>query len=157
MTTVSSQTVANAFISLAKQRNKMLTPMQVLKLVYLAHGWTLGYTGKPLIHDKIEAWKYGPVVPALYETIRAYRSAPIPYPVPAPPDEQLSDEQSDMIRRVYNTYENMDGIQLSNLTHQQNTPWDKIYNQGTGDWAGIPDTLIKEFYQKKVAANGEEA
>jgi len=157
MTTLSSQTVANAFISLAKQRDKRLTPMQVLKLVYLAHGWTLGYTGKPLIHDKIEAWKYGPVVPVLYETIRAYRAAPIPYPVPAPQDEQLSDEQRDMVRRVYNTYEDMNGMQLSNLTHQNNTPWDKVYNQGAGDWAEIPDAIIKEFYKKKVEANSEGA
>lgn len=157
MATVSSQTVANRFIAIAKERGKYLTPMQVLKLVYLAHAWELGYTGNPLISDRIEAWKYGPVVPALYETIRAYRAAPIPHPVPSPQNEILSAEQNAMIERVYNTYEGMNGVQLSNLTHQKNTPWDMIYNQGAGDWAEIPDSVIKEFYKKRVEANSVEA
>jgi len=153
MTAVSAQTVANQFIALAESRGKKLTPMQVLKLVYLAHGWTLAYTGEPLIKDRIEAWMYGPVIPSLYETMRAYHGAPVSAPLPAPLNENLSDEQKSIIERVYNTYEELNGVQLSNLTHLPNTPWDKVYNQGAGDWGIIPDALIQDFYSKKVQAN----
>lgn len=148
---VTSQTVANKFIDLARNDGKQLDPMQILKLVYLAHGWTLGYTGEPLIEDKIEAWMYGPVVPALYEAVKGSRGAPIPDFLPAPVESPTA-EQQDIIKRVYNTYKELNGIQLSNLTHQPDTPWDKIYNKGAGDWAEIPNSVIQDFYKKRVDA-----
>ena len=42
------------------------TPMHVIKLVYLAHGWMLGFTSRALINEAVEAWTYGPVVPSTY-------------------------------------------------------------------------------------------
>ena len=72
-----SGTVANHFLRLARQQGKSLTPMQLLKLVYIAHGWSLGLYGLPLVRDEIQAWQYGPVIPNLYNRIRNYRSLPI--------------------------------------------------------------------------------
>src|SRR5437870_2146380 len=40
-----SRTVANHFLRLAREKGDFLTPMQVLKLVYIAHGWMLGLYG----------------------------------------------------------------------------------------------------------------
>ena len=53
---VSSITVANEFISLAKKDGYYFTPMQLLKLVYIAHGWMFGFFNEPLIDDDIEAF-----------------------------------------------------------------------------------------------------
>ena len=47
------------------------TPMHVLKLVYLCHGWCLGFTGEALINEPVEAWTYGPVVPTVYHLVLA--------------------------------------------------------------------------------------
>ena len=58
-----SRTVANEFLKLADKDNDTLTPMQLLKLVFIAHGWCLGLLGRHLIKDSIEAWQYGPVIP----------------------------------------------------------------------------------------------
>ena len=74
---VSSITVANEFISLAKKDGYYFTPMQLLKLVYIAHGWMFGFFNEPLIDDDIEAWKYGPVIPNLYQAIKNYGSRQI--------------------------------------------------------------------------------
>ena len=54
-----SLTVADGFLELSRERHRALTPMQLLKLVYIAHGWRLGLYGKPLIRDEIQAWQYG--------------------------------------------------------------------------------------------------
>jgi len=55
--------VADDILYLARQANNPLTPMQVLKLAYIAHGWQLGLHGRPLINEPVEAWKYGPDLP----------------------------------------------------------------------------------------------
>ena len=40
--------------------------MQLLKLIYVAHGWHLETSsGNPLIQNKIEAWKFGQVIPLM--------------------------------------------------------------------------------------------
>ena len=70
--TTSARAVANELIELAKQEGRAFTPLQLLKLVYIAHGWMLGLRQKPLIRDRIEAWKYGPVIPALYHDLKRY-------------------------------------------------------------------------------------
>jgi len=37
-----SLTVADGFLELSRERHRALTPMQLLKLDYIAHGWRLG-------------------------------------------------------------------------------------------------------------------
>jgi len=42
----SSITIANQLIKLAEAEGKTLTPMQLIKLVYLCHAWMLGLYGQ---------------------------------------------------------------------------------------------------------------
>lgn len=53
-----ARAVANYMLAVAEKKGMTLTPMQVLKLVYLAHGWSLAWFGRPLIRDDVEAWDY---------------------------------------------------------------------------------------------------
>ena len=71
-----SNKIANEFLRLAKESGQSLTPMQLLKLVFIAHGWMLGLYGEPLISDDVQAWKYGPVIPDLYQTLLLSKSVP---------------------------------------------------------------------------------
>jgi uncharacterized phage-associated protein len=70
--TYSPLAIANYFIELAKKKDKFITPMKLQKLVYFAHGWCLALSDEPLIDEKIEAWKYGPVVTSLYHEFKRY-------------------------------------------------------------------------------------
>lgn len=144
-----SKTVANRFLELASEHRDSLTPMQLLKLVYLAHGWMLGTYKRPLIDDRIEAWMYGPVIPDLYEALRHYRKSPVRQTLQAP-TETLTPEMREVINRVYQTYRGWDGFQLSALTHLQGTPWEETYHN-KGDWQEIPNFLIEDYYSKKIA------
>ena len=60
-------------------------PLQIMKLVYLAHGWMLALYADPLVEDTFEAWRYGPVVDALYQAMKGYRADPVTQPIPLPP------------------------------------------------------------------------
>ncbi len=140
-----SRIIANRFIELARADRRFFTPMQLLKLVYIAHGWMLGLYARPLIRDEIQAWQYGPVIPTIYNEVRSYRGAAIDRELNAP-DEDLDPAEADIVRQVYQQYGYMSGIQLSAITHAAGTPWSDMYEPGA---FGIPirNDLIQEHYQ----------
>jgi len=141
-----ARAVANRFLDLAREQGKVLTPMQVLKLVYIAHGWKLGLTGEPLIDQPVEAWQYGPVVRDVYNGTRSYGRGPIAAPIPtfAPP---LDSGDDSMVRQVFNLYGHMGGIALSNITHMPDTPWAQTYRPGSFGNV-IPNSLIAAHYKR---------
>lgn len=140
--------IAKIILDLAKQENSVLTPMQLIKLVYLSHGWMLGLHSKPLINEEVEAWKYGPVIPKLYHEIKHYRSQPVEninY------DSGAVDKDSqDIINQVYKKYGHLPGITLSMVTHETNSPWEMTWNNGG---TVISNDLIAYYYQG-LAKNG---
>lgn len=138
--------VANRFLELARQRGRTLTPMQLLKLVYIAHGWTLGLTAEPLIDQRVEAWQYGPVIRELYNSTRQYGGGAITAPIPAFPGT-LTPAQQGMIDQVYDLYGHLSGIALSNITHMPDTPWANTYTPGSfGDVIG--NEVIAAHYRR---------
>lgn len=143
---VDARIVANRFLELAREQGRFLTPMQVLKLVYIAHGWMLGLNGRPLINQPVEAWQYGPVVRDVYNGVRNCGRAPVIRNMWAPPGT-MDPVEENMVRQVFNLYGSMDGIQLSNITHMPNTPWALTYRQGSFG-TQIPDNMIAEHYQR---------
>ena len=149
---VSSITVAKEFINLAKNDGRYFTPMQLLKLVYIAHGWMFGFFNEALIDDDIEAWKYGPVIPNLYQAIKSYGNRQIENIITLPffqrfqNNESMNEEQKKVVEFVYKKYGKLDGIKLSMLTHQANTPWDKVFDEFT--WGKrIPNAEIHQHYR----------
>lgn len=147
-----SRTIANRFLALAAADGSALTPMQLLKLVYIAHGWSLGLTGRPLIKDTVEAWQYGPVLPRLYESIRHYRGAPVTDSLPAPlARDELTEDEERFLGDVYRRYGQKDGLELSRLTHAPGSPWSKTYDEAASFGRPIPNDLIRAYYEDLAA------
>ena len=73
----SAKAIANYFLEKGWNEGIELSPLKLIKLVYLAHGWHLGFTENPLIADYVHAWTYGPVIPELYHEFKKYRNQPI--------------------------------------------------------------------------------
>lgn len=142
----SSLTIANRFLALATERGDTLTPMQLLKLVYIAHGWMLGLYGVPLINHPVQAWKYGPVIPELYRAISGFRSAPVQGQLPAPPEDTLVELEEGLIREVYDLYGMRSGLDLSRLTHKPGSPWERTYREGVPNLV-ISNDIIEDHYQ----------
>ncbi|HEN9508482.1 Panacea domain-containing protein [Acinetobacter baumannii] len=144
--------VANRIIELGRTANpsQYYTPMQLLKLVYIAHGWMLGICNTPLIKEQVQAWKYGPVIPDLYQSVKKYGSNPIfDEKVGSFWESQTSDFTADenaIIQYVVDSYGSIDGITLSQITHAPDTPWSATFNHsGWGDV--IPTDLIANHYR----------
>lgn len=149
--------VSNYFIDQALNNNIEITPMKVLKLVYLAHGWHLGNYHKPLIDDDIFAWQYGPVIPPVYNAFRSYGNAPIT-DVYRNPNGQLLMPASgqEFLNRILAFYKDYTGLQLSFITHKEGSPWHQVYTT-SGQNAKIPNSIIEDYYTKKVATNGVQS
>jgi uncharacterized phage-associated protein len=142
----SAKQVANKLLELAKADGVALTPMQLMKLVYLCHGWMLGLYGRPLITDRIEAWTYGPVIPELYRLIKKYKSQPITEPLDCDP-AKFDEKELDLVTQVYKKYGRKSGIALSQLTHQPASPWSKVWSLGSRN-ESIPSDLIEDYFAK---------
>jgi len=131
----SSLAISRFFLERAKRDNvRDVTPMKVLKLVYIAHGWVLCFTDQPLLSEKIQAWKYGPVVPSVYHKFKEFGDSSIPFSVvESLPQLTTEDDQvADALAGVWNGYKGFTGIQLSSLTHQPNTPWYETWHASGG-------------------------
>jgi uncharacterized phage-associated protein len=142
--------IANEFIRLAREAEppRLLTPLQLIKLVYIAHGFSLVYLTDPLLSEPPQAWQYGPVVPSLYHAVKQYGSNPITAPIEGDTDPQeLSPQAGGLIAAVYRAYGHLSGIQLSNMTHQENTPWSTVWNR-SGKNALIPNDMIQMHYRE---------
>lgn len=150
-------TVADAILKIAKAQGKSLTPMQLVKLTYIAHGWSLGLRNKDLFQNKIEAWQYGPVIPDLYHATKTYGRTPIPLDAIGEASQiNVSDDDKQFLEEVFSKYGHLDGIALSYITHRAGTPWKEVYRPDVTH-IEIPDDLIARHYRELAFDAGQQA
>lgn len=96
-----------------------LTNLKLQKLLYYQQGFHLAFFGTPLFAEDVEAWMYGPVVPAVYDEYSAYGSSALPE-VKEP--VSLSEDEEELFNEVYDAYREFSAIGLMNRTHSER-PW----------------------------------
>lgn len=152
------QHIANYFLDKAEEDGRSLSPLKLIKLVYIAYGWVLALTNQRLFEEPIEAWQHGPVIPSIYHEFKHYRSEPIceraglfdmetgGYDLPRIPK---SDSTTLLIlEKVWAAYSRFSGWALRNKTHEPGTPWTTVYD-GTKENV-IPDNLIHQHFHQKI-------
>lgn len=145
-------TIADEILKIAKSRGKTMSPMKLMKLTYIAHGWSLAVLKRDLFSNRIEAWQYGPVIPDLYHATKKYGRSEIPLSMIEAPDKSSVDPKTRaFLEKVYDLYGGYSAIGLSDMTHQSGTPWALRYEPGTKR-IEIPDDLIKEHYEGLLRA-----
>lgn len=100
-------------------RSGEMSAMKLQKLVYYSQAWHLVWADEPLFPERIEAWANGPVVRDLYDAHRGMFSV-AEWPRGNP--DGLTPSERETIDVVLDNYGNLDGRQLSHLTHGEN-PW----------------------------------
>ena len=140
--------IADEVLRSAKAKGIPLTPLKLMKLVYMAYGWFWANRDEPLFNERIEAWKYGPVIPHLYHASKKFGRDVIPEDLILD-GVTTNDDIRGFIDKVVDEYGEMSGFSLSSLTHQPDTPWEKVCCEGVSD-IEIPPTLIRDHYQKDL-------
>jgi len=103
-------TIADEILKIAKRAGKSLTPLQLMKLTYIAHGWSLGLGRGDLFRNRIEAWKYGPVIPDLYHATKCYGRDPIPLSLVQEESSSVDDETKQFLESVFDRYGKFSGV-----------------------------------------------
>lgn len=121
--------------------------MKLQKLTYIANGWNLAIAGVPLVDVQPEAWDNGPVFRAIWNRIRdlGTRDGKVQDYDSSVPKAPLNAQERAVVQHVWSKYGGRSARELSDLTHQPNTPWTRAYYAG-GRNAVIPDTDVREHY-----------
>ncbi|MFY8325436.1 Panacea domain-containing protein [Pseudoalteromonas sp. ZZD1] len=148
--------VAREFLSLAKREGKSLTNMQIQKLVYIAHGVHLAKEDEPLLDEEVNAWKHGPVIPAVYLAFKQYLNRDIDLDKEVREYVSLSSKEKDSVKFAFDNFSQYNGWTLRDITHKEGSPWHRIWFDGNGQEtynAEIPNSIIKEHYKKIFKTN----
>lgn len=153
--------VANYFIDLAHKDNEEIKPLKLMKLVYIAYGYSLALLNKSILDprfDKVEAWKLGPVIPSVYHSFKIYGKSPIEKKTTILTESsndveveepKLEDKEVQMICEfVWKKYGGYKDSYLVTLLHGVGTPWGRVYIQGQNN--SIPESLTKLYYKHLV-------
>ncbi len=153
--------VANSFLHRARHEGVTdIDPLKIQKLVYVLHGWHLATRGAPAVGENFEAWPYGPVLSSLYHEFKNFGSSPITnYATEI--DPASGEYKSLMVNpanrpfyevfdRVWDRYKNLSGLQLSALTHAEETPWYRARRKGA---SYLSNAEIQEHF-RGLAARG---
>ncbi len=151
--------VANYLIELAKKEGIDLQPLKLMKLVYIAHGYMLALFDRSALNprfDRVEAWKYGPVIPSVYHSFKSYGKGNIDklttvfvptkdgkdFEVKTP---MLKDKSLKLAcEAALSNFGKYTGSRLVELLHQKGTPWQRFYIKGKN--TEIPDEVTKGFF-----------
>lgn len=136
--------IMNWFIERARADGRVLSIMSLLKLIFISHGWHLEIFKRPLFANRVEAWKFGPVVPdAYYEFRKQGVNITEPVNIDGP---EITDRQQQLLEEIYNIYSRMGAFKLSEITHVPGGPWETASKQ-SGYFAEIPNGLTQNHYE----------
>ena len=134
--------VADFFIDVAKNStDDPMTNLKLNKLLYYAQGLYLARTGIPLFPEVIQAWKHGPVVPAVYHRYKA-GNTPIRKVSSDYSYENFSPDELDVLIDVMKEKGQYTGSKLIEMTHNE-SPWRDVY---------IPDVYNIEITKDSMKA-----
>lgn len=145
-----SLAVAQYLISYSKETYDIdLTPIKLLKLSYIAHGYMLAAYGKPLLDELVCAWKYGPIVKSIYCNVRNYRNNPVTK-ISGKTQYEFTINEKEIMKGVVDKYAKVDEIILSTAMHGKETPWFITWNLRKCNQF-IPNDIIKRHYKNIIS------
>jgi len=137
--------IANFYIQLANSiPDDSIDNLKLNKLLYFAQGRFLSELGRPLFDDEIQAWDYGPVVPAVYHAFKVCGSQRIESPQADVDESKMTSEELNLLIDIYDNYGKYTGVALKNITHKNGTPWQTVYKKGENNIITLP--AMKEWF-----------
>lgn len=139
--------VASFFVDWAnKSEEEHMTNLWLNKLLFFAQGQYLARYGTPLFSDTIEAWDYGPVVPAIYRKYRVCGRNPISAVDDGYAPNKFTRDEQILLADILREYGAYTASALVSMTHQPDTPWSNAYVEGQNN--EITAAAMENFFKK---------
>ena len=141
--------IADYFVYLSSQKriddgvSEGITPLKLQKLLYFGQAASLALYNKKLFTEDIEAWKYGPVVSALYHRYKLKLNSSILKPMGE--YKNITDPQVQIILKgVWELFNKYSTGELVEIAHQH-APWKNFYKEGYN--VVIPPEAMRDYYK----------
>lgn len=118
-----------------------ITNLQLQKILYYIQRDYLKKCNTRAFMDHVEAWQFGPVVPAVYYEYCYYGAMPIVNRYDNTRDMDIDD--LDMVDRIVEEKRDLEPWDMVNDTHKPGGAWDRTYNSGIGNHSIISIELIR--------------
>lgn len=159
--------LANLILDIREEQGQSTTNLELQKLLYFCHANHLSLTGRPLASGVFEAWRNGPVNPAVYKAFKEFADKPITkrarkrnYATNS--YEELNALVPEPIRsdieQLVSSLSRLSAWQLVELSHAPGGPWDYVVCKSkNGFVAGmrITDEIVKEKHRNTKRVFGE--
>lgn len=135
------QLIARYVIHRCAQTQRPISNLKLQKILYFVQAEFLVGTGQACFDDDIEAWTYGPVVPAVYFEYKIFGSTNIP-------DqgndgfESISSQDKGRLDVIIDEAAKYSSSSLIEITHRQ-SPWKNAYKRKD---KVIKQAEIKEYF-----------
>lgn len=145
--------IAKCFLVLAEKEQEFepMTHLRIQKLVYYAQGWSLALRNAPLMATSIEAWREGPVTPALWDSFKGFGNQPINSSIgQLEMVRELPSDDNAFVRSIWEGYKEFSATGLSEKTHTEK-PWKDAYKPDSCGRckALISNESMKRFFLKE--------
>ena len=157
--------VANCILDLGDKNRVPITHLALQKIVYFCHGTAYVRFGKPLLLNKIEAWKNGPVIRELYFSFNSFgdraisgRAEMVNFRT-----RQLekiaynfSADVLDHLQETFQIYGPIDPWRLVAMTHKEGSPWRQVVDRArktANAGMRIEEPLIRDFFCQTANQN----
>lgn len=151
--------IANFVLDYCEKRGISVSNLSLQKIIYFCHVWSLIELGRPLIKQKFEAWKHGPVLQYVYREFQVFEAEPISSRAtklnPRTGESLVANGEFDaeiraLLDRVVSFYGRLSSTQLVDLSHVEGGPWEKVWNHDGNANPGmkIEDEAIVDFYSR---------
>lgn len=145
---------ANQLVELTNQYNKtqpynqrvLMTCKRLQKLLYFCEAeYMRRHDGIPMFSDDFFAWPSGPVIPSVYSKFAQFQTGEMT--VVGGEHTPLTNDMIDVIEFVFTETLKKDTLDLVELSHVQDGPWDRVYNDNDPKHEQIIDKAsIHSYY-----------
>jgi len=141
---ISSEQAAKIII---KHASRIITNLDLHKLLYIANMLYIGANNHPLIREQFEAWDYGPVVPSLYQDFKKFGSEKIWDYFDSKIELAEDQEEYQISSKVSEHFSKFKASELVSITHRRGGAWQKSYRPNIKNIKISNKDILNEYNQ----------
>jgi Uncharacterized phage-associated protein len=146
MALYSALLISSYIIDYYDRTGRLVSNLKLQKLLYFVQAEFLVATGHPCFSEVIEAWDFGPVVPAAFYEYSIYGAAFIPHKkMMGVASNHIESRHRKSIDNILETLSSYSSPHLVKITTEQ-SPWKQAYHPRRK--CEIPHQAIKDFFRE---------